>query len=92
MVTAAARAGVPFCWVAGDEVYGGLDLRKSIRARGTGYVLAIRSNYAVTLPSGRRLSVKTASNLVKPAMWQRMRTGSATKVCADSLAIAGAGS
>jgi anti-sigma regulatory factor (Ser/Thr protein kinase) len=45
------------------DVYGGRDLRKSIRARGTGYVLAIRSSYAVTLPSGRRLSVKTASNL-----------------------------
>jgi len=71
--------GIRAGFVAGDEVYGGRDLRKSIRARGTGYVLAVRSSYAVTLPSGRRLSAKTASNLVKPAMWQRMRTGSATK-------------
>ena len=75
--------GIRAGFVAGDEVYGGRDLRKSIRARGTGYVLAIRSNYAVTLPSGRRLSAKTASNLVKPAMWQRMRTGSATKGAKD---------
>ena len=75
--------GIRAGFVAGDEVYGGRDLRESIRARGTGYVLAIRSNYAVTLPSGRRLSVKTASNLVKPAMWQRMRTGSATKGAKD---------
>ena len=75
--------GIRAGFVAGDEVYGGRDLRKSIRARGTGYVLAIRSNYAVTLPSGRRLSVKAASNLVKPAMWQRMRTGSATKGAKD---------
>ena len=75
--------GIRAGFVAGDEVYGGRDLRKSIRARGTGYVLAIRSNYAVTLPSGRRLSVKTASNLVQPAMWQRMRTGSATKGAKD---------
>jgi SRSO17 transposase len=75
--------GIRAGFVAGDEVYGGRDLRKSIRARGTGYVLAIRSSYAVTLPSGRRLSVKTASNLVKPAMWQRMRTGSATKGAKD---------
>ena len=75
--------GIRAGFVAGDEVYGGRDLRQSIRARGTGYVLAIRSNYAVTLPSGRRLSVKTASNLVKPAMWQRMRTGSATKGAKD---------
>jgi SRSO17 transposase len=75
--------GIRAGFVAGDEVYGGRDLRKSIRARGTGYVLAVRSSYAVTLPSGRRLSVKTASNLVKPAMWQRMRTGSATKGAKD---------
>jgi SRSO17 transposase len=75
--------GIRAGFVAGDEVYGGRDLRKSIRARGTGYVLAIRSSYAVTLPPGRRLSVKTASNLVKPAMWQRMRTGSATKGTKD---------
>ena len=75
--------GIRAGFVAGDEVYGGRDLRKSIRARGTGYVLAVRSNYAATLPSGRRLSVKTASNLVKPVMWQRMRTGSATKGAKD---------
>ena len=75
--------GIRAGFVAGDEVYGGRDLRKSIRARGTGYVLAVRSNYAVTLPSSRCLSVKTASNLVKPAMWQRMRTGSATKGAKD---------
>jgi len=75
--------GIRAGFVAGDEVYGGRDLRESIRARGTGYVLAIRSNNAVTLPSGRRLSVKTASNLVRPAMWQRMRTGSATKGAKD---------
>ena len=75
--------GIRAGFVAGDEAYGGRDLRKSIRARGTGYVLAVRSNYAATLPSGRRLSVKTASNLVKPVMWQRMRTGSATKGAKD---------
>jgi SRSO17 transposase len=75
--------GIRAGFVAADEVHGGRDLRKSIRARGTGYVPAIRSSYAVTLPCGRRLSVKTAANLVKPAMWQRMRTGSATKGAKD---------
>ena len=50
--------GIRAGFVAGDEVYGGLDLRRSIRERGTGYVLAVRSNYMVTLPSGRRLTVK----------------------------------
>jgi len=69
--------GIRAGFVAGDEVYGGLDLRRSIRERGTGYVMAVRSNHTVTLPAGRRLTVKTAASLVKPAMWQRMRTGSA---------------
>ena len=75
--------GIRAGFTAGDEVYGGLELRRSIRERGTGYVLAVRSNHMVTLSSGRRLTVKTASSLVKPAMWQRMRTGSATKGAKD---------
>ena len=75
--------GIRAPFVAGDEVYGGLDLRKSIRELGTGYVMAVRSNHVVTVPSGRRLAVKTAQNLVKPGMWQRMRTGSATKGAKD---------
>ena len=75
--------GIRAALIAGDEVYGGLDLRKSIRQRGTGYVLAVRSNHAVTLPSGRRLTVGNAASLVKPGMWQRMRTGSATKGAKD---------
>ena len=75
--------GIRAGFVAGDEVYGGLDLRKGIRERGTGYVLAVRSSRMVTLPSGRRLTVKTAAGLVKPAMWQRMRTGQATKGAKD---------
>jgi SRSO17 transposase len=75
--------GIRAGFTAGDEVYGGLDLRRSIRERGTGYVLAVRSNYPVTLPSGRRVTAKDASLLVRPGMWQRMRTGSATKGAKD---------
>lgn len=75
--------GIRAGFVVGDEVYGGRDLREGIRERGTGYVLAVRSNYAVTLPSGRRVTVKNAAKLVKPGMWQRMRTGSATKGARD---------
>jgi hypothetical protein len=63
-------------------VYGGLGLRRSIRERGTGYVLAVRSNYKVTMSSGR-LTVKNAASLVKPGMWQRTRTGQATKGAKD---------
>jgi SRSO17 transposase len=79
----AHERGIRAAFVAGDEVYGGLELRRSIRGRGTGYVLAVRSNYTVALPSGCRVTVKTAASLVKPGMWQRMRTGSATKGTRD---------
>ena len=75
--------GIRAGFTAGDEVYGGLDLRRSIREHGTGYVMAVRSNCPVTLPSGRRLTAKDASLLVKPGMWQRVRTGSATKGAKD---------
>ena len=75
--------GIRAGFIAGDEVYGGLDLRKSIRERGTGYVLAVRSNYTVTLSSGRRATVKDASLLARPGMWQRMGAGSATKGTRD---------
>ena len=75
--------GIRAGFTAGDEVYGGLDLRKGIRERGAGYVMAVRSNYMVTVAPGRRLTVKTAASLAKPGMWQRMRTGSATKGAKD---------
>lgn len=45
--------------------------------------MAVRSNYAVTVGSGRRLTVKQASALVKPGMWQRMATGAAAKGTRD---------
>jgi SRSO17 transposase len=73
------RAG----FVAGDEVYGGRDLRRGVRERGLGYVLAVRSNYPVTLRSDRATTVKKAAGLVKPGMWQRMRTGQAAKGAKD---------
>jgi SRSO17 transposase len=75
--------GIRAGFVAGGEVCGGRDLRKQIRGRGAGYVMAVRPDYPVTLPSGRRLAAKNAAALVKPAMWQRMRTGSAAKGAKD---------
>jgi SRSO17 transposase len=59
--------GICASFTVGDEVYGGLDLHRSIRELGAGYVMAVRLNHAVALPSGRRLTVKTAGNLVKPS-------------------------
>jgi hypothetical protein len=39
----ALRRGCP-----GDEVYGGRQLRRGIRQRAMGYVMAVRANHAVT--------------------------------------------
>jgi SRSO17 transposase len=75
--------GIRAAFVAGDEVYGGADLRRGIRARGSGYVMAVRSNHTLMLPAGRRMTAKTAAGLARPGAWQRMRTGSATKGAKD---------
>ena len=55
MITAAAGTGIPFAWVAADEVYGRSSrLRQACEEAGKGYVLAVPVNFAVTLPSGRK--------------------------------------
>jgi SRSO17 transposase len=83
MLARAHDRGIRAAFVAGDEVYGSAELRRGIRARGSGYVMAVRSSQMVTLPSGRRIPAKTAAGLIKPGAWQRMRTGSATKGAKD---------
>ena len=51
MITGAAGAGVPFAWVAADEVYGrSSKLREACEKAGKGYVLAVPVNFTVTLP------------------------------------------
>jgi SRSO17 transposase len=47
----ARSLGIRAAFVAGDEVYGGRELRRSIRQRGMGYVLAVHANHAVTADS-----------------------------------------
>jgi SRSO17 transposase len=41
----AHAAGIRAAFVAGDEVYGGRQLRRGIRQRGMGYVMAVRANH-----------------------------------------------
>ena len=65
--------------MTGDEVYGGCDLRRAIRALGMGYVLAVRANHGLTLGSGRVLTAAGAVRLIPRGAWQRMRTGHGTK-------------
>jgi len=75
----AHERGIRAAFVTGDEVYGGRDLRRAIRALGMGYVLAVRANHALTIGSGRTLTAAGADGLIPRGAWQRMRTGHGTK-------------
>ena len=71
--------GIRAAFVVGDEVYGGRELRRSIRQRGMGYVMAVRANHPLTTGSGRTMTASAAAGLIPARAWHRMRTGSGTK-------------
>jgi SRSO17 transposase len=75
----AHRLGIRAAFVAGDEVYGGRQLRRDIRQRGMGYVMAVRANHTVTTGSGRTVTAAAAASMIPGHAWHRMRTGSGTK-------------
>ena len=55
MVAGAITVGVPFGFVAGDEVYGRSGkLRAACEKGGKGYVFAVPVNFRVTCPAGGR--------------------------------------
>ena len=69
------RLGIRAAFVAGDEVYGGRELRRGIRQRGMGYVMAVRANHALTTGSGRTVTAAAAARMIPARAWHRMRTG-----------------
>jgi SRSO17 transposase len=71
--------GVRAPFAAGDEVYGGRELRRGVRQREMGYVMAVRANHALTAGAGRTLTAAEAVRLIPARAWHRMRTGSGTK-------------
>jgi SRSO17 transposase len=75
----AHSAGIRAAFVTGDEVYGGRELRRGIRQRGMGYVMAVRANHTVTTGSGRSMTAAAAASMIPARAWHRMRTGSGTK-------------
>ena len=80
MVTGAADAGIPFAWVAADEVYGrGAKLREACEKAGKGYVLAVPVNFAVTLPSGRKAAVAAVAAMVPATAWETRSCGRGCK-------------
>ena len=80
MLTGAASAGVPFAWVAADEVYGrSSKLREACEKDEKGYVLAVPVNFTVTLPSGRKTTVAAVARLIPPAAWETRSCGRGCK-------------
>jgi SRSO17 transposase len=75
----AHAAGIRAVFTVGDEVYGGRELRCSIRQLGMGYVMAVRSSHTITAGAGRTLTVTEAVRLIPARAWHRMPTGSGTK-------------
>jgi SRSO17 transposase len=75
----AQSLGIRAAFMAGDEVYGGRELRRSIRQREMGYVLAVRANHVVTTGSGRAVTEAGAARMIPGHAWHRMRTGPGTK-------------
>jgi SRSO17 transposase len=75
----AQSLGIRAAFAAGDEVYSGRELRRSVREHGIGYVLAVRANHTVTVGSGRAVTATEAARMIPAQAWQRMRTGSGTK-------------
>ena len=75
----AQSLGIRAAFVAGDEVYGGRQLRLGIRQRGTGYVMAVRANHTLITGSGRTVTAAAAASMIPAHAWHRMRTGSGTK-------------
>jgi SRSO17 transposase len=74
MLARTLDAGIDVRWFAGDEVYGqDPALRRQLRARGVGYVVAVASDHRVTTGIGARRAVDLA---VRPDLaWQRLSAG-----------------
>jgi SRSO17 transposase len=79
MIGRAVKAGVPFSWVAGDEVYGGNPgLRSWLEAEDISYVMAVACSEMITAGAGRfRADALTA--LVPSRGWQRLSCADGSK-------------
>ncbi len=75
MIDRALDAGVPFGWVAADEVYGeNTPLRLSLEERHASYVLAVPKSFTVPPAAGPKRADALAA-LVPAAGWQQVSCG-----------------
>jgi SRSO17 transposase len=74
LIERAHSRGIRAAFVAGDEVYGGRQLRRGIRQRGMGYMMAVRASHVVTAGSGRTVTAAAAVGMIPAHARHRMRT------------------
>ena len=79
MLGRAVKAGVPFSWVAADEVYGqNPGLRDWLEEQQVGYVMAVPCSELVTVAAGRRRADELAA-AVPGGAWQRLSCADGSK-------------
>jgi SRSO17 transposase len=79
MIGRAVRAGVPFSWVAGDEVYGGNPgLREWLETEEISYVLAVACDEMIATAAGPRRADALAGLAPRDA-WQRISCADGSK-------------
>ncbi len=79
MFARAVKAGVPFRWAAGDEVYGASpELREWLESEKKGYVLAVACNAVIQTKAGAKRADELAG-LVPDGAWQRISCADGSK-------------
>jgi SRSO17 transposase len=79
MAERALDAGIPFSWVAGDEVYGGNPkLRSWLEEHGVGYVMAVACSDVIPMAAGG-MRADEAGGLVPKGGWQRLSCADGSK-------------